>query len=1022
MNDDNIKNIVKFKNTEKSIEILNKYKHIFNEKVTKDSIDISTYLRFILEFVERDDYEYLLSQQENFVLINLLLKYNKYYSTCTYIYENDPEKDEENLSNFLNDFQTIVSESNETTKKENMISLVIHPYLYGISYLNFPKTKYLKKFCKIFNKILPEINPTPNILVPKSKRIKLGVVGFTINCDARERFVIHSVYRDRAEILKQLDGAIFEKFFIVLKQHDEEFIKKSEHGFKLKELYQSFDHIVSINSYTLDVIHQLMNLKLDILLYPDIGMNPFTNVMGNYRIAPVQINTWGHSVTSGIQNMDYYISSKYYELPDLKQAQTFYSEKLIAQDSLCTFYRPYNIEKFKTRAELGIPENAEVLFCIQNVKKFNLEFFDLLKRVIEQKPEIMILLKKDILKLDKMEFVFKYILGDDYKEKNKKNIIFVDYCDTYTYHCLIHNSTIVLDTYPFGGCNSSLEAFSLGKIVITRPSEFLYGRFTLGFYNKMGITDPIVYDYEEYYNKIMLYLNNHEERNRIETEIKEKKDCLFYDNDSVIEWRDMLIDLHKKHTNPSYEGIRHPSNNEIYLNPLEFLDSNRFDIIFKYIYVKYTMIYKNFNNWTEELYKQHIAVINGGYQHPMDSKMAKNSLSDFSKSYKYLINAFIKKSYNEEPLNVKYIKNIVNLIKGAHRLACCIYFKKNVLIKNNTQARFTCFRPEFFTNRANYTNLLPKPGKEVINSIKPEYLNMAILEYLNLKRDNTRIVFYLKHYDVNDEAKVVNEINSKVKEMNALMELYGIHLVYTTDLLLSEIGLINCIREFNYDASNIDSIVEGVVSKINFANPNTRVRLVASIVESDVDTIKLINKKRTKKDLKQVEMHKDICPLMDKLNVMLNNPIVIEVTKESNNKIVACCLFNKNTLELFNTKEIKITEGTKHLLEEYKTKIETMKSTDNYCLTGEFITSLFKGKRISNLEYIHNEKKINSKNTNNNTNTQKDNIVSDNESVSAYPYDLKDIIYNPEHHFYIRGLKCCLPQIVIKTNVNKITF
>ena len=38
------------------------------------------------------------------------------------------------------------------------------------------------------------------------------------------------------------------------------------------------DHIVSINDYNLSVIEELMNLDLDILLYPDIGMKPFTHL------------------------------------------------------------------------------------------------------------------------------------------------------------------------------------------------------------------------------------------------------------------------------------------------------------------------------------------------------------------------------------------------------------------------------------------------------------------------------------------------------------------------------------------------------------------------------------------------------------------------------------------------------------------------------------------------------------------------------------------------------------------------
>ena len=113
------------------------------------------------------------------------------------------------------------------------------------------------------------------------------VVGFTINCDEKPHFVIHSVYRDRAGILNNLDPNMFEKIFIVLKQHNEDFMKKSEFGFRLKELYNNFDKVVSINQYSLNVIGELMNLNLDILIYPDIGMNPFTNAMVLYRIAPV---------------------------------------------------------------------------------------------------------------------------------------------------------------------------------------------------------------------------------------------------------------------------------------------------------------------------------------------------------------------------------------------------------------------------------------------------------------------------------------------------------------------------------------------------------------------------------------------------------------------------------------------------------------------------------------------------------------------------------------------------------------
>ena len=222
--------LIKFKNKSKCLEIVKRY-NIFNQKVTDDSdIDLSTYLKFIMEHAEKKDYNYLLENQNNFKLIKILLEYTKYYSASSYIYENNTESDSENLSTFLDVLEEELK--NEDNKNENILTILVHPYLYGISYLNLNKVEYLQRYSRAVKSILPNIIKNENVIVKKSKRIKVGVVGFTINCDDKPLFVIHSVYRDRSAILNNLDPNIFEKYFIVLKQHDEEFIKKSEYGFR----------------------------------------------------------------------------------------------------------------------------------------------------------------------------------------------------------------------------------------------------------------------------------------------------------------------------------------------------------------------------------------------------------------------------------------------------------------------------------------------------------------------------------------------------------------------------------------------------------------------------------------------------------------------------------------------------------------------------------------------------------------------------------------------------------------------
>ena len=511
---------------EKIIDIINS-SNILNHTVSiNDTISNQEYHKILENTIDENNLLELLKIPND---INKIFTYVKYYCNPIYYLQNKTSKfHKDNIKKLLIELKEI-----------DMEYINFYCWLYNISYLDFNKKDILLEYYNIISKKLP-IFPFKNNKKTENRKIKLGIVGFTMNRDEGvNKFSLHSVYRDRAEILKQLDNKLFEKYFIVKEKHTKEYINKSgDFGIILQEFYDKMDYITSIHKYDVTIIKTLIDLDLDILLYPDIGMHPFTSIMANYRIAPIQINTWGHSLTSGLINIDYYISSKYYELEDLTKAQEHYSEKLIAMDSLCTYYRCYNLIGCHSTEQLNLPDNRPILFCIQNMRKLNLDFYNQLKTIIELKPNVIILLRKHFLIKKNIDNIYKITNGIN-------NILFIDDCSTHMYHSYIYHSTLVLDTYPFGGCNSSLEAFSLGKIVITCPSEYLSGRFTYGFYKKMDIMEAVVDNFEDYIEKVVYYLDNINPRKELEQRILEKKHLLFNDEDSVKEWQETLIELSK---------------------------------------------------------------------------------------------------------------------------------------------------------------------------------------------------------------------------------------------------------------------------------------------------------------------------------------------------------------------------------------------------------------------------------------------------------------------------------------------
>ena len=110
-----------------------------------------------------------------------------------------------------------------------------------------------------------------------------------------------------------------------------------------KSIDEAADELVILPNDLRGARETIGKYPLDILFYPEIGMDPLTYFLAFSRLAPVQCTTWGHPVTTGIPNMDYYISS---ENAEPSNAQAHYSESLVLLRRFAMFcYRPEMPEK-----------------------------------------------------------------------------------------------------------------------------------------------------------------------------------------------------------------------------------------------------------------------------------------------------------------------------------------------------------------------------------------------------------------------------------------------------------------------------------------------------------------------------------------------------------------------------------------------------------------------------------------------------------------------------------------------------
>jgi len=210
---------------------------------------------------------------------------------------------------------------------------------YRYAYHDISNVELFKNIAKLQSKLCPDLLYNCKIKeIKESKKIKVGFISDFL-------ITFHSVAKDRLGIIKHLyNDTDFDVKIITRKSNKHLFYDKIMSDIDSSKLIIQMkeDDLVSNRQ-------QILEEDFDIIVYPEIGMCQQTRFIAFSRLAPIQINTWGHSDTSGLPNIDYFVSSKYF---NSREDQSHYSEKLILFDSLGTYY--YDVFNFfKNEIQIG---------------------------------------------------------------------------------------------------------------------------------------------------------------------------------------------------------------------------------------------------------------------------------------------------------------------------------------------------------------------------------------------------------------------------------------------------------------------------------------------------------------------------------------------------------------------------------------------------------------------------------------------------------------------------------------------
>ena len=253
------------------------------------------------------------------------------------------------------------------------------------------------------------------------------------------------------------------------------------------------DHFAMLPPHLGAARHVIAEAELDILYYPDIGMEPMTYFLAFARLAPVQCVTWGHPVTTGIPAMDYFVSSAAAEAGD---ADAHYSETLIRLDAFSTHYQfPEIPEAAKTPGDFGLGGGGAIYLCPQSLFKVHPDFDDMLGAILDaDRQGRIVFIEGPVPEWGaKLRARFEATIGE-----NCRRIHFISRLGGADFQAVLALADVILDTPHFGGGSTTYEALAAGTPVITLPGRYLRSRLTLGLYTEMGMTAAIAGDAGDY--------------------------------------------------------------------------------------------------------------------------------------------------------------------------------------------------------------------------------------------------------------------------------------------------------------------------------------------------------------------------------------------------------------------------------------------------------------------------------------------------------------------------------------------
>ena len=237
----------------------------------------------------------------------------------------------------------------------------------------------------------------------------------------------------------------------------------------------------------------------DVIFYPEIGMSSMAYFLAAQRLAPLQVASWGHPITTGLATIDLFLSGELLEAPD---ADAHYRERLIRLPGTgcCTSALPLIGEPIpEVEKSLAGMDGTRFVIAQRAIKFDPVADDSYAKIAVATGASVFILLRDpvcpwatDLIKA-RLESTFRSHGLDP-----GRHLVEIPWLSPGKFLALLDICDVYLDCTGFSGYTTAWLALHRGLPIVALEGRYMRQRLAAGLLRKAGLADTIALSVEDY--------------------------------------------------------------------------------------------------------------------------------------------------------------------------------------------------------------------------------------------------------------------------------------------------------------------------------------------------------------------------------------------------------------------------------------------------------------------------------------------------------------------------------------------